>query len=94
MPDEPAQGGPGTEPLTTEQQEAAAMIEKALSALTPALCKFRGDLVPGEVRARRNLDHRKNWVECDNPDKPLGEIVCPCQGCGPGCSGYIAEDEE
>lgn len=28
------------------------------------------------------------WSYCDHPKKPLGEKVCGCRGCGPGCVKY------
>jgi len=44
-------------------------------------CTFLGLTVrrPGQVR---------DWRECDHPDRPLGNPVCPCRGCGPKCPGY------
>lgn len=46
-------------------------------------CRFVGEarLVEGSV---------SSWTGCGHPAKPLGDPVCPCRGCGPGCAGYEA----
>lgn len=49
-----------------------------------AKCEYRGkqihpSVAPGPLR---------NYFPCNHPKQPLGAIVCPCQGCGPSCSGY------
>lgn len=77
----------------------AARAWKGLPPLPPkvpcpgggAECRHKGDPVPGAERARRGLDHAKGWRYCLHIEKPLGEIVCPCQGCGPACPRYGAE---
>lgn len=51
-------------------------------------CTHLGDELTGLERDARNLDHRRPWRWCRHPDKPLGEAVCGCAGCGPSCSGY------
>ena len=35
-----------------------------------------------------HLQHRERWLACKHPDKPIGENVSPCIGCGPSCPGY------
>jgi hypothetical protein len=47
------------------------------------VCVHRGDEVPPS-RGRRRFD-------CVHPDAPLGNPVCPCDGCGPKCPGYSPE---
>jgi hypothetical protein len=44
----------------------------------------------GADRQARGLAHGKRWGLCLHAAKPLGEVVCPCRGCGPKCSGYPA----
>lgn len=60
----------------------------------PAPCKYVGDELTGKQRDARELDHQRRWAFCLHEQKPLGEAVCPCRGCGPNCSGYnLAEDD-
>jgi hypothetical protein len=54
-------------------------------------CIYEGTDVPGTERNAAGLDHRRKWIKCLHPEQPLGPNVCKCQGCGPKCSGYIAE---
>lgn len=42
----------------------------------------------GAEREARGLAHGKRWGLCLLDARPLGEVVCPCSGCGPKCSGY------
>lgn len=28
------------------------------------------------------------WTRCEHPARPLGEVACPCKGCGNLCGGY------
>jgi len=50
-----------------------------------APCAHLGDVVnrPGQVR---------KWRQCNHPDAPKGNPVCPCKGCGPKCPGYVPGD--
>lgn len=36
----------------------------------------------------------RRWSLCGHPAAPLGPVVCPCDGCGPGCGGYRVADRE
>jgi hypothetical protein len=56
----------------------------------PGECRFRGRGLAGPEREARGLGHARQWSFCENPARPLGDAVCPCRGCGPGCSGYSA----
>ena len=51
-------------------------------------CVHRGELLTGVERERLGLSHQRVWLQCLHPAAPLGQVVCPCQGCGPKCSGY------
>jgi len=53
----------------------------------PTECQYRGGRV---YVAGSNRD----WRACENPALPMGNPVCPCQGCGPKCVGYSPEDTE
>lgn len=57
-------------------------------AADPTACRFRGADIPGPARAVLGLPHAGTWARCGHPDRPLGEHVCPCRGCGPTCRGY------
>lgn len=54
-------------------------------------CTLLGSELTGTQRDARGLGHAKKWSLCLHPDKPLGEVVCPCRGCGPGCRGYTPD---
>ena len=56
-------------------------------------CRFLGDLLCAKQRIESGKDHAKLWRFCLHVVKPLGEVVCPCQGCGTACPGYSAEAE-
>ena len=56
-------------------------------------CTFRGDDLSGAERERLGLSHGQRWAPCGHPDKPHGDYVCPCEGCGPRCSGYVERPE-
>jgi FkbM family methyltransferase len=66
----------------------------AARAEAPAACRSFGRAVPGPERQALGLAHNKDWHECTHPSRPLGKHVCPCQVCGPNCSGYISEDAD
>ncbi len=52
-------------------------------------CRFRSEEdVPGPERQEKGLSHTRVWYKCSHSDKPLGEYVCQCKGCGPPCKGY------
>lgn len=36
-------------------------------------------------------DKLRDWHQCEHPEKPRGEIVCPCHGCNSSCRGYEEE---
>jgi len=52
-------------------------------------CRFRGELLTGHQRKALGLSHLA-WAPCGHPARPLGDYVCPCRGCRPGCRGYEA----
>lgn len=58
-------------------------LPQAPSPASAAPCVHYGPRVDrtGQVR---------EWHECLHPDKPLGELICRCRGCGPKCPGYSA----
>lgn len=61
----------------------------------PALpCALKGDPLTGYERATAGKSHGPDWRHCLHAEKPLGEAVCPCMGCGPGCTGYQAEADD
>jgi hypothetical protein len=57
-------------------------------------CRYRSsDPILRGKSASLGLSTERNWYECGHPNKPLpatrlGLYVCPCDGCGPNCSGY------
>ena len=55
-------------------------------------CGF-AERVSGFQCRELGLAAEKEWRRCTHPAKPLGgkEYVCPCDGCGPSCSGYDAD---
>jgi hypothetical protein len=57
-----------------------------------AECVYRGTPAPPPP----GKDVRKRWVLCDSPadPKPLGSVVCGCEGCGPACSSYRTADRD
>jgi hypothetical protein len=81
----------GEVPDYSDPKQAAAFATAAAFGSGP--CGF-AEPVPGFKRVELGLSHDKNWNRCTNPTKPLGgaEYVCPCQGCGPPCKGYLSED--
>lgn len=54
-------------------------------------CRFRGESLSGFERNARGLDHIRHWTFCLHVEKPLGEAVCHCRGCGPDCPGYTPD---
>ena len=62
---------------------------KPAPARLPLPCVHLGGELTGAERQARKLDSR-NWAKCNHPERPLGEAVCPCTGCGRGCRGYSA----
>lgn len=57
----------------------------------PEECKWLGKKPTPRERMRHGLSLEKDWHHCDHPTQPLGEWVCPCQGCGVACGGYRVE---
>jgi len=66
----------------------------AAAAVEPPPCRLRGRELTGPERAARGLDHGRRWALCLHPEQPLGEAVCPCMGCGPGCRGYRPDRQD
>lgn len=64
-------------------------IRETLAAMR-APCLHRGDSTAPPDR----LPTAKAYFRCEHPEKPLGEVVCTCKGCGPKCVGYEAEPPE
>lgn len=71
---------------------AAAAPSVAKVSLTVLPCVHGDPLTVAEIRAA-GKNPRKVWKRCSHPELPKGEIVCPCTGCGPKCSGYAVEPE-
>ncbi len=59
--------------------------------IKPAPCLHVGGNLTGTDKIRLGLGVLKTFTACDHPEKPLGPIVCGCQGCGPKCKGYEGE---
>ena len=57
---------------------------KHIDVLNPLPCDHRGIAVPNAAGTRANA----KWYKCDHPEKPLGDVVCSCAGCGPRCAKY------
>jgi len=51
-------------------------------------CVYRGHDLNGYEAAQQGLSTVKKWAKCHHADKPLGEYVCPCMGCGSTCNRY------
>ena len=71
--------------------ELAALAAKVLAAArkpstdrVKAPCTFVGKPVPPP----NGKPSEKRWSLCEHPAQPLGNAVCPCEGCGPRCGGY------
>lgn len=85
--------GSGARVLAVAEGEIA-VLGPAPSAPPPASKSAPSEACPhaapllGFEKRRLGLDVRKDWRRCGHPQQPLGEYVCPCKGCGPGCSGY------
>lgn len=83
--------------LGRELVAVAGVFDIGLSATqrtaAAELCRFVGEPLCGRDREARGLDHMKRWSLCLHTNKPLGEVVCHCQGCGPACPGYEVEPE-
>lgn len=67
---------------------AASRIQPPVQPPAPPAtpCAHRGERV--------SLPGVQGWFECGHPERPLGNPVCPCKGCGPRCSGYTEEAPE
>lgn len=63
-------------------------IKSSRTSLPVAPCSILGEPLTGTEREARGLDHRRDWRWCGHKDRPLGEAVCRCMGCGPACPGY------
>jgi hypothetical protein len=59
---------------------------KVVSEVPP--CPHLGRLLTGLEREARGITHVRRWKYCLHESRPLGDVVCECQGCGPGCWGY------
>lgn len=57
-------------------------------------CIHLGDELPSNAALERGLNPLRHWLYCEHPAKPLGPVVCQCQGCGPPCPGYTAESDD
>lgn len=80
--------------------EVAAAPPLATREPTPATgatpsepCRHQGDEASRTDRERLQLGLLKSWRYCEHPDRPLGNLVCPCAGCGPACRGYELDRE-
>lgn len=73
-------------PIKTEQPKKLYKHKKKL-------CLYRDEeKLPNYAAAKLSLDVRRTWYVCSHPDKPLGEYVCPCKGCGVRCTGYTIKE--
>lgn len=79
-------------PGTVFPEAAPAAPAAAKVSLTVLPCTHGDPLTVAEINAA-GLDPRKTWKRCEHPGRPMGEIVCPCTGCGPKCPGYEADAE-
>ncbi len=55
-------------------------------------CRYRGPLVPLENRYKLNLGVLRNWYPCKK-GHGINGYVCPCEGCTPHCSDYLASED-
>lgn len=90
-------GGPGLPTALTgaawvaeERVPQAGVTRSTRRALPVVPCTHGDPLTVAEIRAA-GRNPRKAWKRCSHPDRPKGEVVCPCTGCGPRCSGYAAD---
>lgn len=56
-------------------------------------CEYVGDQLTGQAVVNLGLSPLRMWTYCDHSEKPLGNVVCQCQGCGPACRGYKEGEE-
>lgn len=81
---------------TVAGMTGAALLDKSKPATESRkslpLCDFHGDELTAGQRTARGLNHTQRWVWCEHPDKPLGDVVCVCAGCGPECPGYTVSE--
>jgi hypothetical protein len=59
-------------------------------APAPAPCRYRGELALAGRVAAFGLNPARQWFDCGK-GHGTGGLVCPCQGCGPGCPDYAAD---
>ena len=76
---------------TVTESRPQSQTEAEASKAVP--CKFVGEELTGAERESKGLDHARKWLLCLHPARPLGEVVCQCKGCGPGCPGYATEPQ-
>ena len=66
--------------------------EATRTAPKPCTHYERADRVPVARLIKLGLSTARDYRTCEHPAQPLGEFVCPCQGCGSACPGYTLED--
>jgi len=74
--------------------EQEAVERKPAKVVPLPLCYYVGDELTSETCLKRGLSPLRRWTYCDHPNKPLGEVVCTCQGCGPRCPGYRPDSSD
>lgn len=87
--------GGGNVNAVVKPAKASSVDPNGLLAAPPVRtgpCTHLGDQLTGHDKLRFSLNVAKEWHVCDHPERPLGEHVCSCAGCGPQCRGYLALD--
>ena len=79
----------GVEHVHPEHAGKARAVEPPAPPAEVEPCGY-AERVSGFRKVELGLAADKDWKRCAHPAKPLGgrEYVCPCDGCGPSCSGY------
>lgn len=77
----------------SDATRAKLRVAPALPTTPPPPCVHAGDELTPAMRDAAGLDHAKRWTLCTHAEKPLGEHVCSCRGCGPKCRGYQPDTE-
>jgi hypothetical protein len=83
--DRPSDGCKVCHLYATSPRYRAAFDGLPLTPLPVAECTFLG-------RRAKVHGSNKDWHFCEHPDRPMGDVVCPCAGCGPKCVGFRSAD--
>lgn len=82
---------PAPEPAVVQ---LSARLVKAVAAPIAAAaaepCPHFAEL-SGPERVAAGKGHSRQWGRCRHPERPLGDLVCPCNGCNSTCRGYTKD---